>query len=235
MLQFLSPREPVPGTLDQLVVTPHHPDRLRRPPARLAEERRLQALTWNVFRTLELIAPSFWLRRLHVRLTGDACPAPQLLQVRLWQPLPLPPIQRLDGARPDVTVDVLIETEHAAWTLVVAGQRERWLEDDDRAARVIDAAAWETRPRDHFFGVIETDTTSESFGGVFMDRYSRSRDSAELRSFTRGRMAAPLTGYGAVRWTDLAAILRDCSESRSLSMVERALAQQCLGWLASAI
>jgi len=232
MFQSLLPRSPVAHTRDHLVITPHHPDRLRRPATSLEDERFRQALIWNVFRTLELVAPSFWLRRLHMRLTGDTCPAPpQLVQVRLWQPLPLPPSQRLDGARPEVTVDVLIETEHAVWTLAVAGQRGQWLEDDDRAAHVIDAAAWESGPRDHYFGVIETDTTSASVGRILIERYSRSRDSAELRSFTRGRATPPLSAFGVVRWTDLAAILRDCGEAPGLSMIERALAQNCLTWL----
>jgi hypothetical protein len=50
------------GTLDQLVVCPHHPDQLRRPTARpgaLHADILEHALTWNVFRTLELLPPAF--------------------------------------------------------------------------------------------------------------------------------------------------------------------------------
>lgn len=54
----------------EFVVAPHHPDRLRRPlPTLVApgHDAFRHALTWNVFRTLELISPPFWLRRFHLR------------------------------------------------------------------------------------------------------------------------------------------------------------------------
>ena len=59
------------GAPDRFVIAPHHPDRLRRPalpPGAVLDQRFNQALVWNTFRTLELIAPSFWLRRFHLRL-----------------------------------------------------------------------------------------------------------------------------------------------------------------------
>ena len=87
----------------RFVIAPHHPDRLRRPAAAmgvLCEEAFQQVLAWNVFRTLELVSPSFWLRRFHLRLTGEpSVVASQIARVHLWQRLPLPPIQRIDGER----------------------------------------------------------------------------------------------------------------------------------------
>ena len=47
---------------DRLVVDPHHPDQLRRPasrPGALHADSLEHALTWNVFRTLELLPPAF--------------------------------------------------------------------------------------------------------------------------------------------------------------------------------
>src|SRR5690348_8761883 len=132
----------------QFVIAPHHPDRLRRPLPRagvVERERFHQSLVWNVFRTLELLPPAFWLRRLHVRLAGAALlPAPQVVSVHLWQPLQLPAVLRLDGARADVVVDVVIETEHAIWTLVAAESVSRSFEDGDEesgdlVSRTIDA------------------------------------------------------------------------------------------------
>ena len=48
-----------------------------------------QALTWNIFRTAELLPPAFWLRRLNASL-GIAlpCPAPVTSKVQLWVQLP---------------------------------------------------------------------------------------------------------------------------------------------------
>ena len=56
---------------EQFVVCPHHPDRLRRPsprPGAFDADVLQRAFTWNVFRTLELLPPAFWLRRLQARL-----------------------------------------------------------------------------------------------------------------------------------------------------------------------
>jgi hypothetical protein len=84
-------RPNIPADLrDELVIAPHHPDRLRGPAARLGastDDRFLQALAWNVFRTLELLAPAFWLRRFHLRMPGDPAVVPaQVLRVSLWRP-----------------------------------------------------------------------------------------------------------------------------------------------------
>ena len=54
-----------------LVIAPHHPDHLCRPaprPEAVENERFRQTILWNVFRTLELLPPAFWLRRLQARL-----------------------------------------------------------------------------------------------------------------------------------------------------------------------
>ena len=66
---------------------------------------------------------------------------PQIARVHLWERLPLPPIQRIDGERPDVVADVVIETEHAVWTLIAESARND-LTDSRSMAAVVDAGAW---------------------------------------------------------------------------------------------
>jgi hypothetical protein len=237
MLHAVSPST-VTDVRGQLVIAAHHPDRLRWPSARLgalAKERFQQTLLWNVFRTFELLPPAFWLRRLHVRLFGETLPAtPQIVRVSLWQPLTLPPAQRVDGAQPDVVADVVIETELALWTLTCWAHPDEWtVEGDfaiyDLAARVIDAGAWRAGTRHYSFGVIENDTGGTSAASVLMNRYSRSTRSVTLRSGMRG--AAALPRAGAVRWTDLADILRDCAQADVLTEIERSLARNAVAWL----
>jgi hypothetical protein len=99
------------NTRDRLIVWPHHPDQLRRPasrPGALHADNLEHALTWNVFRTLELL-PAFCLRRLQARLQSaqslDA--APHIVRVGLWRALPLPPAQRLiDPDRTEPMADI---------------------------------------------------------------------------------------------------------------------------------
>jgi hypothetical protein len=218
---------------DRFVIAAHHPDRLRRPPVSpgaASAERFQQALVWNVFRTLELLTPSFWLRRFHIRLTGEAALVPpQISRVHLWQHLPLPPIQRIDGGRSDVVVDVVIETEHAVWTLVAESTKTD-VADGDQVA-VVDAGAWFAGARQHYCGVIESGSIATSPGAVLQNRYSRSRDSARLRSATRGPATPARVRWGAIQWSGLSALLQDCSAAASLPPIERALARNALDWL----
>jgi hypothetical protein len=138
------------STLTQLIVCPHHPDLLRRPAPRAGDlhaDNLEYALTWNVFRTLELLPPAFWLRRLQARLQNAQSleAAPQIVRVELWRALSLPPAQQLvDPGRAAPVADILIETEHAVWALMV--RSDDWLEDHvsgtDPVARLIDAGSW---------------------------------------------------------------------------------------------
>lgn len=223
------------GALDRFVIAPHHPDRLRRPavpPGAVPDERFQQALVWNTFRTLELVAPSFWLRRFHVRLTGEpSLVSPQIARVHLWRPLPLPPIQRIDGGRADVLADVVIETEHAVWTLLAASAR-RDATDGAEAAAIVDAGSWFAGARQHHCGVIEAPAGTRSAGRLLQARYSRSLHSTRLRSATRGPASPADVTWGAIAWPDIAALLDDCCQSAALLPIDRALARNALDWLA---
>jgi len=228
------------NTRDRLIVWPHHPDQLRRPlsrPGALHADNLERALTWNVFRTLELLPPAFWLRRLQARLqsaqTLDA--APQIVRVELWRALPRPPAQRLiDPDRAEPMADILIETEHAVWTLMV--RRDDWVEQheagSDPVARLIDAGSWFAGTRDYHFGLIVFDPERTPVATALVQRYGRSENSLSLRSGSRSGRKVNVRGIGLMCWADLAAILRECEESRVLSDIERALAANALAWLA---
>jgi hypothetical protein len=217
---------------DRFVIAPHHSDRLRRPDVGgTADERFQQALIWNIFRTLELLTPSFWLRRFHIRLTGEpSVVPPQIARVHLWERLPLPPIQRIDGERPDVVADVVIETEHAVWTLIADSARND-LSDSYLTAAVVDAGAWFAGARQHFCGVLECRAVNTSLGSVLRNRYSRSRDSGRLRSATRGPATPSRVQWGVIQWSELTSLLQDCCDTANLPPVERALAQNAAEWL----
>jgi hypothetical protein len=224
----------------EFVIAAHHPDRLRRPPvvgSRVAEARFQQAFAWNVFRTLDLLPPAFWTRRLHARLGAEQCPAaPQSLRVHLWKPLPLPPAQRIDGAKQDVIVDVTIETEHSVWTLLLLDDHDRRLLDTDVSSAdpvgsILDAAAWRAGRRQHYVGALEARSTPGSIGSVLRQRYSRSRDSVQLRSGARWGSVARVDLFGVIDWADLIDILEDCAAASVLSPIERALARNTLAWI----
>lgn len=78
---------------EQIVIASHHPGRLCRPPTRsraIENDRFRQTLLWNIFRTMELLPPAFWLCRLQTPLNLASLPA-ALGRVDLWRALTLPP------------------------------------------------------------------------------------------------------------------------------------------------
>jgi hypothetical protein len=141
-------------------------------------------------------------------------------------------IQRIDGERPDVVVDAVIETEHAVWTLV-ADSAVRDLTDSESMAAIVDAGGWFAGVRHHHCGVIESTARDPSLASVLQARYSRSSGSARLRSATRGPAAPVHARWGGIRWPELAALLEDCRDAANLPAIERALARNAVQWLTS--
>ena len=200
-----SPR--VEAVREQIVIAPHHPDSLRRPSPRLGaieDDRFRQTLLWNVFRTFELLPPAFWLRRLQARLHMDPVPgAPHTVRVGLWRVLTLPLIHHVDGVRPDVVADVVIETEHAVWTLMLCGDDPRHVDaesvEGDFASQLIDATSWSAGTRGCYFGILSNQPRHQDAGVALVERYFRSRDSLQLRSDTQGNALSNVRGIGSVR------------------------------------
>ena len=232
-----SPR--IEAVRQQLVIAPHHPDSLRRPSPRLGAiegDRLNQTLLWNVFRTFELLPPAFWLRRLQARLHMDPVPrAPHTVRVDLWRALAMPLAHQIDGVRPDVVADVVIETEHAVWTLMLCGEDLRHIEAEsangDFASQLIDATSWHAGTRPCYFGVLSGQPRHQDAGVALVERYFRSRDSLRLRTDARGHALSNVRGIGSVRWSDLSAILRECEQADILTQIERALARNVVTWL----
>lgn len=224
---------------DPFVVCRHHPDRVRQPAPAAQTDALHSAVIWNVFRTLELLPPAFWLRRLQARLAGLSAPgpAPQLVHVALWRPLSLPPARQLVvPGEPEPVADVLIETEHAVCALMlVASGGGRWSEADRALdaslARLIAAGAWFAGTRDFHGGLIAATPARLPLATALVQRYGRSRDSAELQSGPKS-VVANVRGVGMIGWADAAAILDDCVNARVLDGMERALARRALRWLA---
>jgi hypothetical protein len=229
----------IAAVCDQIVIAPHHPDSLRRPSPRLGaveDDRFRQNLLWNVFRTFELLPPAFWLRRLQARLHMDPVQgATHTVRVGLWRPLALPLTHHLDGVRPDIVADVVIETEHAVWTLMLCGDAPRHVDAEsatgDFASQVIDATSWYAGTRSCYFGILASQPRHLDAGVALVERYFRSRDSLQLRANTRSNAHSNVRGIGSVRWPDLAAILRDCEQADVLTNIERALARNAVTWL----
>ena len=139
------------------------------------------------------------------------------------------------GRRPDVVADVVIETEHAVWTLMLCGDDLRHVAAEsvkgDFASQVIDATSWPPVHAVVTSGSCHISPVTRMLEWRWSNGTFRSRDSLQLRSDTRGNALSNVRGIGSVRWTDLAAILRDCEQAGVLTNIERALARNAVTWL----
>ena len=142
----------------RLVVWPHHRDTLQLPAADRWRPTPAEAMTWNIFRTLELMPPAFWLRRLNAFL-GLVPPRPASVTatVRLWARLAMPPgfgVSASDGVRTDG------DGSKPSTQRGMIVRRKRDLETAgsdsviDPVAMLAYAASWFAGRRDCYVGVI---------------------------------------------------------------------------------
>src|SRR5688572_19390528 len=125
-IMLTSVRRCSPSAAGDIILLDHHPDLAGRPAGALGDVKahnRCTAVTWNVFRTLHLIPPSFWLRRFRARLVGLSSlePPSRTMDVRLWFALPAPPQSGYDER---IDVDVLVETETAVYGVLVFNESD---------------------------------------------------------------------------------------------------------------
>ena len=239
--QSIPYRNPVDAPVDSdLIIVPYHFDRLRKPAEEPDQDARVRvgrALTWNVFRALELLPPAFWLRRLRARLQdpNPGVPAPTVARVSLWPALePSPALALTEGDR-RVVPDVLIETEFTVWTLLTLFGRD--MSDNnhgtmDLVMRTIDAGSWYAGSREYCFGLIVADPDDAPQAVARVQHYGRQRSHLLNRLSFRSDWLRNVGALGIARWRDLEEILQDCARSDALTPLERTIAARAVEWVA---
>jgi hypothetical protein len=228
---------------DDLVVHPHHADRLRRPDPRLghvAADRHCTALTWNVFRTLELIAPGFWLRRFRARLVGaSSIDRPcHTMTVRLWTAAASCDRETIASGAEAGGIDFLVESDTAIYGGLAlynhdVGVGDTAVAQPDVVLQAIDALSRYAGVRDCYVAVVTSDASHSPVGTTLANRYGGSRQALLARLPHRHDGLANVRGIGVLTWSDMAAILRDCAAARALGEIERFAAARTVRWLES--
>jgi hypothetical protein len=236
VLDYLrSPR--VRDSVRSFVIRPHHPDLLRRPDAASHRGSTAAALTWNLFRALELMPPTYWLRRLNAALgVVPSRPAPVTVEVGLWRSLPAPP--GVAAAAP-LQADVLIETEHAVWALLVCDGADVSPAASDGVADSLTMlaciASWYAGRRACYVGVVTGDPVSAPLAAALVRRYQHSPAALQLRMPRHGYDSTNVRGIGLTTWPGLVTILRDASRDEVIESVERTIAARAVEWCDAAL
>lgn len=223
----------------RLLVSAYHPDALRRPFAdRVAtpgEHLRL-ALTWNVFKTLEQIAPSAWMRRLlatSVGLPDGYDSAPHMTQVTCWSDLrPAPSTILRQGRRHAIPVSVVIDTDDTLIVLLtpaVTDLHEVVSETSDAGlAELSEAAAWLAGARSTYVIVVLPIEADEA---VWTSRFRRRAECARRVAQAAPKGPANLRGVGTTTWSALHDLLSELSACSFIAQAERRYASTAAAWM----
>lgn len=223
----------------RLLISPYHPDTLRYPAAAVVtpSERLRHALTWNVFKTLEQIAPSLWMRPLVARCAGlpDAYnSAPQVTMVTCWTTLEPAPSARLRrGGRQPMPVSVIIDTDDTVITLLTPSPAEllsRVLSDtaENGLLDVAEATAWLAGTRSAYISVVLPIEANEE---VWSARVTRRAERVHRVLQAGVRPPANVQGIGMTTWPALHELLAETAASTFIADAERRCALTTLDWM----
>lgn len=224
----------------RLLVSPYHPDTLRYPASGAVVrtgDRLRHALTWNVFKTLEQIAPSVWMRPLVARCAGlpnGYNSAPHIVTVSCWSDLmPAPSAVLRRGRRSNVPVDVIIETDDTVVTVLTPAQAHllsRVLSDtaDDGLLDLAEASACLAGTRSVYITVVLPIEADEE---VWSARVRRRAERVLRVLNNSGRAPANIRGIGVTTWAALHDMLAEIGTSRFIPKSEQKIALTTADWM----
>jgi predicted RNase H-like nuclease len=222
---------------DNLIIDCYHPDLATMRGSkrdRLRSENSEDALTWNVFKSLAQVDPSFWLPLLHSKALpiAETGPAPQIVTLHLWKNIEPPPGLRLHQKDEGPSeIDVVIETEFSVWFIeakfksdISTGTTNNATRD--QIVRNLDVGSWYAGVREFFFALLILDEGRSARGVEVL----RSCAAAIPQLNHRPDDMANIKGLGLLRWADLADILKACARDAPRHR-EREYAKEALVWL----
>jgi len=224
----------------RFLVSRYHPDSLRLPVSASVttpSERLRHAFAWNVFKTLEQVAPSLWMRLLVARSVGlperyDS--APHVAKVACWPNLKPAPASILRRGRvQSVPVDVVIDTDDTVVTVLTPAPSElldRILSETavDGLVSVAEATAWLAGCRSAYVCVV---LPIESDNQEWIDRVGGRAKRVERLLLAEGRGLTNLRGIGAVTWSALQDVLAEVERSPLVADSERRWVHLTAEWM----
>jgi hypothetical protein len=192
-------------------------------------------VSWNVFRTLRQIDPTFWVTDLMAHAFGHA-PSTDVRQttVELWQAAAPPPALLQGGDEGISEIDVLIENPH--WVLFIEAKLKSDIStgttvrpDRDQVLRNLDVGSYYAGVRDFYFALLTTDPGRSPKGAAALLTYA-DREALRSRLPHRHDGLANLRGIGTLTWVTLHSILTSVASTTS-SPLEQGYATRCAAWL----
>jgi hypothetical protein len=192
-------------------------------------------LSWNVFRTLRQIDPSFWGEALFMTAFNQ-CPKTDFTAttIDLWKPVAPPSSLLEEGDEGISEIDIVVE--HPKWVFFLEAKLTSDIStgtttrpERDQLLRNIDVGSYYAGVRDFYFALLVQDEARSPKGMAKIREYS---DPLLLRERLPHRIDGlkNLRGIGLITWSVVASLLSSLSPEKA-STFEMTCAQRCLGWL----
>ena len=224
----------------RLLISAHHPDTLRDPssaPDTTQSDRLRHALTWNVFKTLEQIAPGIWMRPLVAQATGlpdGYSSAPHIAAVTCWSNLqPAPNAMLRRGRRHSVPISAIVDTDDTVITFLAPSPTEMLDSVLSETAEgglldVAEATACLAGSRSAYVSVILPTEVEEQ---VWAPRVRRRAERVSRVLLSSGRGPENLRAIGAITWNALHELLSEIAHSPFISRPEQRYATTVVDWM----
>lgn len=212
------------------------------------------AVTWNVFMSLQQINPKNWFpyfvsQGLGVRSESfyfnelqEYIHVPDMIQIKLWQtidpPPSLKPYQKDEGP---TEVDIIIESEDFVWLIEAKYKSDISMKttnnpNRDQILRNIDVGSYYAGVRDFYFSLLILDEKTSSKGYKKVNQYKQELgygvDEFASNFEHRSDGLTNLKDISVFYWEDIAAIFRFCS-TYAEDQFERDIANRAFNWLHS--
>lgn len=222
---------------DNLIIDRYHPNLATMRGSKrdkLRSENSEDALTWNVFRSLAQVDPSFWLPLLRAKAFPEAEPVstPQIVTTHLWKEVHPPPSLRLHQKDEDPSeIDIIIETEVSVWFIEAKLKSEistKTTNDRtrDQVVRNLDVGSWYAGVRDFYFALLIMDEEKSPKRVGVLKAVWPSVPSLDHRPDGMNN----IKGCGLLRWRDVADVLQAAAD-RAPRDDERGYARRAAGWM----
>ncbi|MEH7748246.1 hypothetical protein V7659_25015 [Neobacillus drentensis] len=242
---------------DNLIIDRYHPIFYKMKGSKINQmrsENSEDAVTWNVFKSLQQIDPKTWFpyfvsQGLNIKSEPfyfnelpNYIHMPEMLQIKLWKKIEPPPSLRLYQKDEGPTeVDIIIESEDFVWFIEAKYKSDismKTTNNDNRnqILRNVDVGSWYAGVRDFYFSLLILDekTSSKGFKRVNQYKQELKSDMNKLLSNFDHRSDGflNLRDISVFYWKDLAAIFKYCSNYAE-DQLERDISNRAFNWLHS--
>ncbi len=184
------------------------------------------ALTWNVFRTLQKIDPELWLPTIFVQtfqdFRQDLIPN---MKISLWKRLQKPESYKLPEG--DSEIDIMLENDHYVWFIEAKYKSDismntRHDETRNQILHCMDVGSDYAKSKDFYFSLLILDEKCSPKGKQLLEMYKKHPIQKNLK------------GISLLKWEDFKDIFRFCEENAQFED-ERLLARLAGNYLENRI